>query len=125
MIMLYLRRFAGLTSFISKRCLSHFSSTRPSGTAPSSVFSVTVGSGLTFTCWVIVAIWKPLLINPAEYDRERHQNKAAGNDNGQEQTKRFQCLCMTLATGAESLKHAERAMVKMKCESDHRDHVKC
>src|SRR5688572_4938130 len=82
-MMVNLRLLAGLTSFMSNLCFSHFSSIGPDGTRPLSVASVKVGICLTVTNGgAVTAIVKTpsALLDSTDQHRHWDNGKANAND---------------------------------------------
>ena len=74
MITVCLRRLAGLTSFISKRHFSHFSSIGPDGILDSSISLPSA--------------------HPAREHRNRHRDKTSENNQSQQFWKRLSDFCV-------------------------------
>src|SRR5471032_2386925 len=99
-ITLYFRLFAGFTSFISKRCLSHFSASGPAGI---------LGLSLMVMCMSGSA-------NQAEHDAQRKQAESHGNDDRERQRKTPVQRIVRRARDAERAKHRPRTVIEMQRE---------
>src|SRR5574338_1526148 len=103
MMTVYLRLLAGLTSFISKRCLSHFFSRGPEGALASS-----------FTAWV-------LLRSPDDpgQDGQGERNVAEHHDGRVDPRSRLRRRDRAGVRDAESLEHAPHAVPQMQPQQHH------
>src|SRR5579864_7269282 len=103
MITVCLRRLAGLTSFISKRDLSHFSSIGPDGMLDSSISLPSA--------------------HPAREHRNRHRDKTGENHESQNPRNSPQTLCVFQVYPAQRLQHAPNSVIEMEAQGAHGDDV--
>src|ERR1700726_4511580 len=103
MITVCLRRLAGLTSFISKRALSHFSSIGPDGILDSSISLPSA--------------------HPAREHRNRHRDKTSEGDHSHSPGSGSQTFCVVQIDPAQRLQHAPNPMIEMKAQGAHGNDV--
>src|SRR5471032_659677 len=99
----YFRLLAGFTSFISKRCLSHFSASGPAG-----IF----GLSLMVICVIGSA-------DEAEHDAQRQQAEYHGNYDRQRESEAPVQRIVRGARQAEGTKHRPCAVIEMQREKRH------
>src|SRR5262245_64923375 len=102
MITVYFRLLAGFTSFMSKRCLSHFFSIGPDGTLESSF----TGSP-----------------QDPELHRQRKGNVAEDDDGREDPRSDLRHGDVARVRDAQGLEHAPEPVAHVQAEEEHRDDV--
>src|ERR1019366_5155978 len=102
----YFRLFAGFTSFISKRCLSHFSASGPAGMRALSL-EVMAGSA-----------------NEAEHDAQRKKTESHGDDHCDRQREAPVQRIVGRTREAERAERRPRPVIEVQREKSHRHEVK-
>src|SRR5262245_37639014 len=103
-MMVYFRRFAGLTSFDSKRWRSHFSASGPPGILASRGMVVRAGS-------------------MRQVDPDRNEPEPATNDDRQHDPDRRQAPCIERMVRSDRLEPTRNAVPEMQAHDHRADHV--
>src|ERR1035437_687558 len=102
----YFRLFAGFTSFISKRCLFHFSASGPAGMRASSLMVMAGGSA-----------------NEAEHDAQREKTESRGDDHREREREATVQRIVRRTRNAQRAERRPCAVIQVQGEKCHRTQI--